>query len=272
MSCAKQFGYAVLCRGFGVSRFNIHVHVSYIVFHFHLDLSFNNIKEICGLDSLVNLRDLSLAHNLIQHISGLNSLVKLQILSLGYNALNDLKKTVLYLRQMPSLETLCLKGNEFSPVPPHDEEKGEAEVFRSYQMFSLAYLPDLIYLDYQMITDEAVSSVDRACESAFACTCMCVLSSSQKSYSRVQTYSIHVHYTEVFAFIYMYIIIGHAGTGGEGENRQRDTGCPPSPVFLHRIISSLCAYIRVWWLVSPYIKSSSCSYCMHIIMLYVDVR
>ena len=122
-----------------------------------VDLSFNNIKEIKGLQTLVNLRDLSLAHNLIHSVGGLESLCSLQVLSLGYNSLSDLKDTVLYLRELPRLETLCLKGNEFSPVPPHDEDKGEGELFRNYQTVCLAYLPNLIYLDYQMILKEAVS-------------------------------------------------------------------------------------------------------------------
>ncbi len=119
-------------------------------------MSFNNIKEINGLETLVNLKDLTLAHNLIQCVGGLESLGKLQVLSLGYNSLTDLKGTVLYLRQMPSLSTLCLKGNDFSPVPPHDEEKGEAGTFRNYHAVCLAYLPNLVYLDYQMIMLEEV--------------------------------------------------------------------------------------------------------------------
>lgn len=55
-----------------------------------LDLSFNNIEAIEGLDTLVNLEDLSLFNNRITKIDSLDCLVKLQVLSLGNNQLNDL--------------------------------------------------------------------------------------------------------------------------------------------------------------------------------------
>ena len=125
--------------------------------HLSSDLSFNNIKDITGLDNLINLRDLSLAHNLIQCIRGLDSLSKLQVLSLGFNQLDNLKDAVLYLRTITSIESLCLKGNGFSPVPPHDEETRNAEIFTHYQTICLAYLPNLVYLDYQMASKDAVS-------------------------------------------------------------------------------------------------------------------
>lgn len=126
-----------------------------------LDLSFNNLKEIRGLEKLTKLKDVSLAHNLIKHVGGLDTLTELQVLSLGHNQLEDLQGTVLYLHQLPSLETLCLKGNMFSVVPSHEDERMEIEVFRDYQMVCLAFLPNLIYLDYEMITDEARAA---ACE------------------------------------------------------------------------------------------------------------
>ena len=109
------------------------------------------------MEKLTKLKDLSLAHNLIKHVGGLVTLTELQVLSLGHNQLEDLQGTVLYLHQLPSLETLCLKGNMFSVVPSHEDERMEIDVFRDYQMVCLAFLPNLIYLDYQMITDEAVS-------------------------------------------------------------------------------------------------------------------
>lgn len=50
-----------------------------------LDLSFNNIETIEGLDTLANLEDLSLSSNRIAKIDSLDALVKLQVLSLGNN-------------------------------------------------------------------------------------------------------------------------------------------------------------------------------------------
>lgn len=54
-----------------------------------LDLSFNNIERISGLDKLVCLRDLSLAHNRIKTVSNLDSLSQLQVLSLANNLIEE---------------------------------------------------------------------------------------------------------------------------------------------------------------------------------------
>ena len=54
-----------------------------------LDLSFNNIERISGLDTLVHLRDLSLAHNRIKTVGNLDSLKKLQVLSLANNLIEE---------------------------------------------------------------------------------------------------------------------------------------------------------------------------------------
>jgi Leucine-rich repeat (LRR) protein len=48
-----------------------------------LDLSFNQITRIEGLDTLTNLTDLSLLDNQISELEGLAKLSKLQCLSLG---------------------------------------------------------------------------------------------------------------------------------------------------------------------------------------------
>lgn len=50
-----------------------------------LDLSFNRIKEIEGLDNLVNLEKLYLSSNKISEIKGVNHLKKLTMLELGDN-------------------------------------------------------------------------------------------------------------------------------------------------------------------------------------------
>ena len=125
---------------------------------FITDLSFNNIQEIQGLDKLTKLRDLSLAHNLVNMVQGLESLENLQVLSLGSNELENLQETVLYIRNhLPSLQSLCLRGNVFSPIERHRGETDIAKLYRTYQLYTIAYLPRLIYLDFEMITEEAVS-------------------------------------------------------------------------------------------------------------------
>lgn len=106
-----------------------------------LDLSFNNIEAIEGLDTLVNLEDLSLSNNRISNVDSLDALVKLQVLSLGNNQISNIMN-VIYLRRFTCLRTLSLSGN---PIAEAEE----------YKMFIYAYLPDLVYLDFRRIDEQA---------------------------------------------------------------------------------------------------------------------
>jgi Leucine Rich repeats (2 copies) len=58
-----------------------------------LDLSFNKIRKIEGLDTLTSLTDLSLLDNEISELEGLDALSKLQCLSLGAPA-SDQRSTM----------------------------------------------------------------------------------------------------------------------------------------------------------------------------------
>lgn len=64
----------------------IFVYTIYIVIDFRvLDLSLNRIKEIEGLEYLVNLEKLFLSSNRISTIKNLNHLTNLKMLELGDN-------------------------------------------------------------------------------------------------------------------------------------------------------------------------------------------
>ncbi|NXH67413.1 DRC3 protein, partial [Hydrobates tethys] len=116
-----------------------------------LDLSFNNIEVIEGLDTLVKLQDLSLYNNRISRIEHMDTLQELQIFSIGKNNLTTLED-VIYLRRFKNLRTLNLTGN-----PLCDDEQ--------YTLFVVAYLPDLVYLDFKLVSETMVSiSAFPACE------------------------------------------------------------------------------------------------------------
>ncbi|KAM6379432.1 dynein regulatory complex subunit 3 [Pluvialis apricaria] len=104
-----------------------------------LDLSFNNIEVIEGLDTLVKLQDLSLYNNRISKIEHMDTLQELQIFSIGKNNLTTLED-VIYLRRFKNLRTLNLMGN-----PLCDDEQ--------YTLFVVAHLPDLVYLDFKLVSD-----------------------------------------------------------------------------------------------------------------------
>ena len=56
---------------------------------YYLDLSFNNITRIEGLDALTELTDLSLYNNRITVIENMDSLKKLNVFSIGNNQVDD---------------------------------------------------------------------------------------------------------------------------------------------------------------------------------------
>ena len=58
----------------------------------HVDLTFNNIKVIQGLDKCTRLTDLALSHNLISKVEGLDSLKNLQVVTFGHNCIEDIQE------------------------------------------------------------------------------------------------------------------------------------------------------------------------------------
>lgn len=95
-----------------------------------------------GLNSLVNLKDLSLAYNHVKVLENMDSL-PLQVLSIGNNLIDKLEQ-LSYLRTFSQLKAVSLAGN---PVANDN----------NYQPFVLAHLPALVYFDYRLVSDEAVS-------------------------------------------------------------------------------------------------------------------
>ena len=55
-----------------------------------LDLSFNNIEVIEGLERLTQLEDLTLYNNRISQLENMDALEKLHVLSIGNNKLSEL--------------------------------------------------------------------------------------------------------------------------------------------------------------------------------------
>ncbi|KAI1883963.1 hypothetical protein AGOR_G00221500 [Albula goreensis] len=105
-----------------------------------LDLSFNHIEKIEGLDALVKLEDLSLSNNTISIIENMDTLGKLHVFSICNNNLSQLDN-VIYLRKFTNLRALNLAGNSLAT-----EE--------CYQEFIAAYLPELAYLDFRLLSEE----------------------------------------------------------------------------------------------------------------------
>lgn len=109
-----------------------------------LDLSFNKIKKVTGLDELTELTDVSLSNNQISSLDGLAHLPKLEVLTLANNTVSTLAE-VAKLRYMSSLRVLALAGN---PV----ERKGAGSL--DYRGAVLARLQRLQYMDFERVTDD----------------------------------------------------------------------------------------------------------------------
>lgn len=122
----------------------MHVYTAHLKGLTWLDLSFNKIKKISGLEELTQLTDLSLSNNEISALDGVAHLPKLEVLTLANNTVSTLAE-VAKLRYMPSLRVLALAGN---PV----ERKGAGSL--DYRGAVLARLQRLQYLDFERVTDE----------------------------------------------------------------------------------------------------------------------
>ena len=77
-----------------------------------LDLSFNLIEKIEGLENCTKITDLSLFSNHITQLSGLENLKELNVLSVGSNKLKNLEDTIKYLQKLKNkLEVLRISNN-----------------------------------------------------------------------------------------------------------------------------------------------------------------
>ncbi|KAK7474619.1 hypothetical protein BaRGS_00034148 [Batillaria attramentaria] len=104
-----------------------------------LDLSFNSIQVIEGMDKLTKIEDLTFYNNKISRIQNMDNLKNLEVFSIGNNELNAIDNLV-YLRRFPKLKTLNLSNN---PICEMDV----------YSLYTAAILPNLVYLDYQLMED-----------------------------------------------------------------------------------------------------------------------
>ena len=102
-----------------------------------LDLSFNKINKIENVSNLKRLKVLALFSNEIVEVENLDNLLELEVLRLGNNKICN-KAAIIYLRRLPKLRTLSLKGN---PVTR----------FKDFDGYVAAFLPNLMYYEFKMV-------------------------------------------------------------------------------------------------------------------------
>lgn len=100
-----------------------------------LDLSFNLIQKIEGLENLTKLSDLSLYSNQISVIEGLDNLKLLNVFSFGKNLVTNLDDTTKYFRKLKNnLQVLNMEDNPYNYAGQTD---------RDYKFYTICALKNL---------------------------------------------------------------------------------------------------------------------------------
>ncbi|PSN34291.1 Leucine-rich repeat-containing protein, partial [Blattella germanica] len=119
--------------------------------HF-LDLSYNCLTTLQGVDKFLNLEELVLDNNNLTDAVQVPHLPNLQILSLNKNNISNLELLLNKVaHSLPSLHYLSLLGNVACPNQLSDLEKDE-EDYQRYRYYVLHHLPRLKFLDSRPVT------------------------------------------------------------------------------------------------------------------------
>ncbi|XP_019866304.1 leucine-rich melanocyte differentiation-associated protein isoform X2 [Aethina tumida] len=118
-----------------------------------LDLSYNELVSLKGLEGFPLLRDLVLDNNQLSDSLVLPYLPYLHTLSLNKNNIYDLESLLIKIRHnLPVLNYLSLLGNKACPNKLSNIDTDE-EDYQRYRYYVLYQLPNLKFLDSTKVTD-----------------------------------------------------------------------------------------------------------------------
>ncbi|KAF4525099.1 hypothetical protein B566_EDAN006321 [Ephemera danica] len=118
-----------------------------------LDLSFNCLTSLAGLERFTGLQSLVLDNNMLPDSFHLPRLPYLHTLSLNKNKLSDLDTLLQQVsNHAPHVRHLSLLGNIACPNQLSDESKDEDD-YRRYRYYVLYRLPELQFLDSSVVTE-----------------------------------------------------------------------------------------------------------------------
>uniref|UniRef100_A0AAQ4RSB5 Leucine-rich melanocyte differentiation-associated protein n=1 Tax=Gasterosteus aculeatus aculeatus TaxID=481459 RepID=A0AAQ4RSB5_GASAC len=119
-----------------------------------LDLSFNLLRSLAGLEMFTALEELIVDNNLLGNDLLLPRLPNLHTLTLNKNKLTDIEDLLEHLADVtPSLVYLSLLGNEACPNQLVSPDKDEDD-YQRYRYFVLHKLPQLKFLDTRKVTQK----------------------------------------------------------------------------------------------------------------------
>ncbi|XP_070608114.1 leucine-rich melanocyte differentiation-associated protein [Erythrolamprus reginae] len=117
-----------------------------------LDLSFNLLRSLEGLEAFSSLEELILDNNLLQSDLRLPSLPHLHTLMLNKNQITELEGLLDHLAEVaPSLEFLSLLGNSACPNELVCKDMDEGD-YQRYRHFVLHKLTNLKFLDSRKVS------------------------------------------------------------------------------------------------------------------------
>ncbi|XP_055018583.1 leucine-rich melanocyte differentiation-associated protein [Boleophthalmus pectinirostris] len=117
-----------------------------------LDLSFNQLRTLSGLNMFSELEELIVDNNQIGNDVRLPELPHLHTLTLNKNHISDIEALLEHLAEVtPALEYLSLLGNEACPNQLVSPDKDEDD-YQRYRYFVLHKLPQLKFLDTRKVS------------------------------------------------------------------------------------------------------------------------
>ncbi|XP_066995681.1 leucine-rich melanocyte differentiation-associated protein [Anabrus simplex] len=126
-----------------------------------LDLSFNCLTTLHGIEKFMNLKELVLDNNNLNDKFFLPRLQHLHTLSLNKNNITNLELLLTKVsHNLPCLHYLSLLGNVACPNQLSDADKDE-EDYQRYRYYVLHCLPHLRFLDSRPVTPEEKREADR---------------------------------------------------------------------------------------------------------------
>ncbi|XP_060071446.1 leucine-rich melanocyte differentiation-associated protein-like [Ylistrum balloti] len=126
-----------------------------------LDLSFNQLQSLNGLDQFVNLEELILDNNCFDENLKFPKMESLHTLTVNKNKITNLSNIVQNLASnLPGLRYLSMLGNVACPNQLSDHEKDE-EDYRRYRFYVLFHLNNLKFLDSSPVKLEELAEAKR---------------------------------------------------------------------------------------------------------------
>ncbi|KAK3855865.1 hypothetical protein Pcinc_037760 [Petrolisthes cinctipes] len=126
-----------------------------------LDLSYNAIRSLDGLDKFPFLEELILDNNFIDDSVVIPRLPTLHTLSLNKNKVTDLERLLDQIcERLPNLRYLSLLGNEACPDQLTSADKDEKD-YRCYRLYVLHRMPRLKFLDSSAVRRREVTEAKK---------------------------------------------------------------------------------------------------------------